>query len=124
MTSSDLTQHRGVGVTGYDRLAMIRHCVFIRFQPSVTDDMIALLMQEVADLRGRLPGIVQMHIGDNVSPELGMDKGFTRGFMIDFDSPENRDTYLAHPAHKAVGAKLVAAAVDGPEGIFVYDLAI
>ncbi len=101
---------------------MIRRCVFIRFQPNVTDDAVSALMQAVANLCDHLSGIVQMHFGDSVSPELGMDKGFTRGFMIDFDSPENRDTYLAHPAHKAVGAKLVAAAVDGPEGILVYDM--
>ncbi len=103
---------------------MIRHCVFIRFQPSITDDMVAALMQEIANLGEHLPGILEMHLGDNVSPEFGMDKGFSRGFMIDFDSAENRDTYLDDPAHKAAGANLVAAAVDGPAGIIVYDMEI
>ncbi len=79
---------------------MIRHCVFIRFQPSVTDDTISGLMQDIAELRDHLPGIMQLRTGDNVSPELGMDKGFSRGFMIDFASPADRDTYLGDQAHE------------------------
>lgn len=103
---------------------MIRHCVFIRFQPSVTDDTISGLMQDIAELRDHLPGIMQLRTGDNVSPELGMDKGFSRGFMIDFASPADRDTYLGDQAHKKIGAKLAGAAINGAEGIFVYDIEI
>ena len=103
---------------------MIRHCVFIRFLPNVTDDVVTGLMREIADLGGHLPGIVKMHFGANVSPEAGMDKGFSRGFMIDFESESDRDAYLIDDGHQAVGTKLVAAAVDGIEGIFVYDIEI
>ena len=36
--------------------------------------------------------------------------------------PEARDAYLMDPGHKKTGARLVAAAVGGVEGILVYDL--
>lgn len=101
---------------------MIRHCVFVRFEPTVNDDEIADILQEIAELRAHLPGIVAMDVGHNISPEAGMDKGFDRGFIIDFDSPESRDVYLDDPAHKAAGAKLVEAAVGGTDGILVYDM--
>lgn len=103
---------------------MIRHCVFIRFDPETSEATIDSLMNEIAGLRGHLPGIVDMCVGANVSPEVGMDKGYSRGFTIDFDSPESRDAYLADPAHQAAGAKLVGAAVDGADGIFVYDMEV
>ncbi len=103
---------------------MIRHCVFINFDPAVSETTIDDLMQDIADLRAHLPGIVAMQVGGNVSPEVGMDKGYSRGFTIDFDSPDSRDIYLADPAHQAAGARLVNAAVGGIDGIFVYDMEI
>ena len=101
---------------------MIRHCVFIRFRGDITEGEGAELLQEVADLQQHLSGIIAVHVGSNVSPETGMDKGFGNGFIVDFDSAEARDRYLADEGHRRVGARLVAAADGGTDGIFVYDL--
>ncbi len=103
---------------------MIRHCVFIRFRDDVTDADRADLLQDVACLQAHLPGITAVHLGANVSPEIGMDKGFSDGFIVDFDSSDARDRYLADEDHKAVGARLVAAAQGGTDGILVYDLEV
>lgn len=103
---------------------MIRHCVFIRFKPSVSQADIDRLFAEIAALKSRLKGLFAVHIGANVSPETGMDKGYSQGFIVDFDNAASRDAYLADPQHQATGAKIVAAAFGGADGILVYDLEV
>jgi hypothetical protein len=103
---------------------MIRHCVFIRFLPEATDEDRHGLFQEIADVQARVPGFLAVHVGTNVSPETGMDKGYADGFMVDFVDAAARDAYLADPEHRKAGAKIVAAAVGGVEGVLVYDLEI
>lgn len=101
---------------------MIRHCVFIRFRPEISRAHRDELFAEIDALKHTLSGIAAVHTGANVSPETGMDKGFADGFIVDFDNAEARDAYLMDPGHKKTGARLVAAAVGGVEGILVYDL--
>lgn len=103
---------------------MIRHCVFIRFRREVADGERRAMFGEIAALKGRLPGLLAVHIGANVSPEAGMDKGYSDGFIVDFRDATARDAYLADPLHQATGRKLVAAAEGGIDGILVYDLEI
>ena len=79
---------------------------------------------EIDALKHRLDGVLAVHVGTNVSPELGMDKGYSNGFMVDFENSQSRDNYLADTEHQATGAKLVEAALNGVEGILVYDLEI
>ena len=101
---------------------MIRHCVFIRFKAGVTAQEKAAIYQEIVDLKGRLPGILDVRSGANVSPETGMDKGYADGFIVDFATPADRDAYLADGEHQKTGAKIVAAAEGGLQGVFVFDL--
>jgi hypothetical protein len=101
---------------------MIRHCVFIRFKPTISTAYKTELFNEIDTLKDRLPGMLAVHIGTNVSPEEGMDKGFSDGFIVDFADSFSRDTYLEDPEHKATGGRLVAAAEGGIAGILVYDL--
>lgn len=103
---------------------MIRHCVFIRFKPIISTARKAELFREIEMLKDRLPGILAVHVGVNVSPETGMDKGYSDGFIVDFDDSFARDAYLEDPEHKKAGAQLVAAAEGGLDGILVYDLEI
>ena len=101
---------------------MIRHCVFVRFRPEVTESERAALFSEISALKGRIEGFVTAHVAPNTSPETGMDKGYSDGFIVDFIDRTARDTYLADPDHQKTGARLVAAAQGGIEGILVYDL--
>lgn len=103
---------------------MIRHCVFLKFKPEISATDKQLLYRQLADLGDILPGIMAFDAKANTSPEIGMDKGFSDGFIIDFDTEKSRDTYLDAPEHKAVGAQLVAASQGGAEGILVYDMKI
>jgi hypothetical protein len=103
---------------------MIRHCVFIRFRADTNQADKAGIYREIADLKDRIPGLLAVHVGDNVSPETGMDKGFAEGFIVDFADARSRDLYLEDEEHKKTGAKIVAAADGGVAGILVYDLEI
>ena len=103
---------------------MIRHCVFIRFKSSVTQQEKDAIFAEISALKSRLSGFLAAYIGANTSPEIGMDKGYAQGFIVDFDTAASRDAYLADPEHQATGAKIVAASEGGVEGILVYDLEI
>ena len=97
---------------------MIRHCVFIRFKPTISAAAKSEIFDEVAALKGRIAGLLAVHVGTNVSPETGMDNGF----IVDFDDSFARDAYLVDAEHQKVGAKIVAAALDGANGVLVYDL--
>ena len=101
---------------------MIRHCVFIRFKAETDDQDKAAIYQEIVDLKVRLPGILDVRSAANVSPETGMDKGFSDGFIVDFVNAADRDAYLADSEHQKTGAKIVAAAEGGLQGVFVFDL--
>jgi hypothetical protein len=102
---------------------MIRHAVFIRFRPEIARAERDALYASLAGLSGQLAGMGRLSAGPNVSPE-GLGKGFDEGFAVDFTDAAARDAYLADPRHRAIGARIVAAAAGGPDGIFVFDLEI
>lgn len=101
---------------------MIRHCVFIRFRPEVPQSEKDAIWADIRALKALVPGYLEAHIGGNVSPETGMDKGFSEGFILDFDGPAARDAYLVHPDHQKAGGRIVAASEGGVAGILVYDI--
>ena len=105
-------------------MQMIRHCVFIRFAPAITDDQKREIFREITALQARVPGFLAAYTGSNVSPETGMDKGYSDGFILDFVNGQARDAYLRDPEHQRVGARIVEAAVNGADGVLVFDLAV
>lgn len=101
---------------------MIRHCVFIRFRADVPQSEKDGIWADIRALKQVVPGYLTVNFGSNVSPDTGMDKGFSEGFIIDFDGPASRDAYLVHPDHQKAGARIVAAAEGGVAGIMGYDI--
>ena len=101
---------------------MIRHCVFIRFRADVPQTERDGIWADIRALKAVVPGYLAVHVGANVSPEAGMDKGYAEGFIIDFDGPAARDAYLVHPEHEKAGSRIVAAAEGGVAGILVFDI--
>ncbi len=96
---------------------MIRHCVFVRFPDSMLDPAVAELLAGLHEVCGPLDGVLDVRIGSNRSPEVELANGYRHGFVIDFATAADRDTYLVDDAHRAFGGRLVAAA----DGIFVFD---
>lgn len=103
---------------------MIRHIVLLRFKDSVTAETKAAHYSELQALRGHLKGIEGSNFGPNVSPEEPVIHGFKDGFWIDFVDEAARDAYLVDPAHQAAGAKLVANAEAGIDGLIVFDMKV
>jgi Stress responsive A/B Barrel Domain len=100
---------------------MIRHIVLIRFNPGFAESEIASIFASLHDIRNVLPGVLSITSGRSDSPER-IERGYLHGFVVDFADWETLAAYQAHPDHQAVGARLVANAVGGIDGILVFDL--
>ena len=102
---------------------MIRHIVLIRFSPATTEPAIAALFAELQQIKAQLPGLLSITAGKSESPEQ-MERGYMHGFIADFTDWQALQAYQDHPDHQRLGAKLVAAAVGGKDGILCFDLAV
>ena len=102
---------------------MIRHIVLIRFRAEVTEVAIAAIFADLQAIKARLPGVLAITAGRSESPEQ-IERGYMHGFVADFADWAALAAYQAHPDHKRVGAALVAAAIDGIDGILVFDLPV
>lgn len=100
---------------------MIRHCVLIKFKPDISESERQKLYAQIEALKEHLAGWQGFIAGANITPEIGMDKGYNGGFMIDFLDEKSHLAYLADTQHQQVGAQLIAAAEGGIEGIMVFD---
>ena len=102
---------------------MISHIVLIRFLPTLSEAMIADLFAELHQIRGRVSGLLDITSGKSESPEQ-MERGYMHGFVVDLSDWAGLQAYQDHPDHQVLGAKLVAAAVDGKDGILCFDLPV
>jgi len=96
--------------------ARLQHVVCFKFKSSATAEDIKKVEEAFQALKGKIPQIVTLEWGPNVSKEK-KDKGFTHCFILTFKSEEDRDTYVGHPHHKAFG-KIVGPVLDD---VFVVD---
>lgn len=102
---------------------MIRHIVLIRFRAEVMETQIAALFAELEEIRTKISGVLAITSGRSESPEK-IERGYLHGFIVDFDGWAALEAYQTHPDHKALGAKLVAHAQGGLDGILVFDLPV
>ncbi len=98
---------------------MIRHVVALRLDEAQDR---AGLREGLAALLPLVPGALSFRWFDNISPETNVTHGFREGFEFSFADAGARDAYLVHPAHQAMGARLLAA-TGGPDGVIVLDIA-
>ncbi len=102
---------------------MIRHIVLIRFNPALQAAEIADIFDELHAIGDKVPGLLAITSGTSESPEK-IERGYLHGFVADFDGWGALQAYQDHPAHKKLGARLVANAVGGIDGILVFDLPV
>ncbi len=103
---------------------MIRHFVLLRFRDDVSDATKAGLYADLKALANHIKGIVDFHAGPNISVETPMIRGFNDAFWFDFADEAVRDAYLVDPDHQAIGGRIVAETIDGPEGVIVVDMKV
>jgi lysophospholipase L1-like esterase len=95
---------------------VLRHVVLFRYKPEVTPAQLDEINRAFQDLQRQIPQIRDFERGTNNSPE-GLDKGFTHGYLITFESEADRDAYLPHPAHKKF-VEMLGGKLEEP---FVFD---
>jgi len=110
-TTNDLEESIGM-----NEGKQLRHIVLFKFKKEVTKAQIEKVEKAFAELPQKIDEIKGFEWGLNNSPE-NLNKGFTHGFLLTFESEEGRDIYLPHPDHKAFG-KIVDPIL---EDVFVLD---
>lgn len=83
----------------------LRHVVLFKFMDTSTPEDIAKIEEAFLNLPNEISQIQSIEWGTNNSPE-GLNQGLTHCFFLTFNSEEDRDIYLPHPAHKAFGEML------------------
>ena len=102
---------------------MIRHIVALRFRAETSDAAKDAVFADLAGLQQRIAGVLAFHAGPNISVEP-LSRGFDDVFLFDFRDAAVRDAYLADHVHQAIGARIVARTEGGPDGVFVFDVAM
>lgn len=104
-------------------MKMVRHIVLIRFRPEVSSAVISELFAELHRIEGKVPGLLAITSGRSESPEK-MERGYMHGFVVDFADWDGLQAYQDNAEHQALGAKLVAHAEGGKDGILCFDLPV
>lgn len=76
-----------------------RHVVLFQFKASATPDVVKIIEAAFRDLCSKLEFVKGFEWGINSSPEP-LNNGFTHCFIVTFDDPAGRDSYLPHPLHQ------------------------
>lgn len=100
---------------------MIRHIVLVRFAPDLEEEQIDDIFADLHGIADKIPGLLGIHAGRSESPEK-IERGYMHGFTVDFTDWNALAAYQEHPDHKKLGARLVANAVGGLDGLLVFDL--
>lgn len=104
-----------------DGKKMIKHIVLLAFKPEMSEEKIFCILQQMQALMTSIPQIKQFSSGKNCSPE-GLNKDFTHGFIMTFESGIDRDIYLEHPEHKRIATEIVIPAlVNGISSVLSFD---
>lgn len=106
----------GIAAETSAQTGKLHHVVALKFKAGTEADAIKKVENAFRDLKNKIPGIVSLEWGTNVSPEKH-DKGFTHCFILTFKSEKDRDVYLTHPEHKKFG-KILGPVMDD---VFVID---
>jgi len=83
---------------------MFIHIFGLRWKPEATDADKLRAKQEILAFRNVVPGLIEAHIGANLSPR---GQGYTFACMMKFTSKIACDSYFTHPAHLALLGWLV-----------------
>lgn len=99
---------------------MIRHIVLLKVRKDAPKENVDRAFAELAALKDKIPGILAFSHG-NYSSDEGLNRGFTDGFVMDFESAAARDAYLPHPEHEKVKKMVVEILDGGVDGALAYD---
>ena len=102
---------------------MIRHIVLVKFEEHLGQAEIDDIFDELHAIESQIDGMISITSGRSESPEK-IERGYMHGFVVDFQDWAALEAYQDHQAHKKLGARLVANAIGGLDGILVFDLPV
>ena len=78
---------------------MFIHIFGFRWKPAASAADQARAEKEILAFRGVIPGLLEAHVGANLSPR---SQGYTFAGMMKFTDKAACDAYSIHPAHMAL----------------------
>jgi hypothetical protein len=78
---------------------MFIHIFGFRWKPAATPTEKARAAEEILAFRGTIPGLIEAHVGPNLSPR---GQGYTFAGLMKFTDKAACDAYTTHPAHLAL----------------------
>jgi|HubBroStandDraft_6_1064221.scaffolds.fasta_scaffold135298_2 hypothetical protein len=84
--------------------ASVFHVFAFQWKQGTTDAQKERASKDIAAFQGVIPGLLQTHVGPNISPR---GKGYTLGGIMQFKDKAALDAYVQHPAHQSLLAWLV-----------------
>jgi stress responsive alpha/beta barrel protein len=87
-----------------DESASVFHVFAFQWKQGTSEAQKARAAKDIAAFQGVVPGLLQTHVGPNISPR---GKGYTFGGIMQFKDKASLDAYVQHPAHQSLLAWLV-----------------
>ena len=85
---------RGQGESGG-----VFHIFAFQWKPDASGAQKERARKDIAAFQGLVPGLIQTHVGPNISPR---GKGYTFGGIMQFRDESSLKAYFEHPAHLAL----------------------
>lgn len=87
-----------------DKTRNVFHVFAFQWKADTTDTQKARAEKDIRAFQGSIPGLLETHVGPNVSPR---GKGYTFGGIMRFKDQAALEAYVQHPSHQALLAWLV-----------------
>jgi antibiotic biosynthesis monooxygenase (ABM) superfamily enzyme len=84
--------------------AGVFHVFAFQWKPGTSDAQKEKARKDIAAFQDVVPGLLQTHVGPNISPR---GKNYTFGGIMQFKDEASLSAYFQHPAHLALLAWLV-----------------
>src|ERR1700685_2538624 len=88
---------------GEDESASVFHVFAFQWKQGTSEVQKDRAAKDIAAFQGVIPGLLQTHVGPNISPR---GKGYTFGGIMQFKDKQSLDAYVQHPAHQSLLAWL------------------
>lgn len=79
--------------------AEVFHVFAFQWKQGTSEDQKDRAKKEIIAFQGVIPGLLQTHVGANLSPR---GKGYTFGGIMQFRDEASMEAYFHHPAHLAL----------------------
>lgn len=79
---------------------MYEHIVSFKFNENITAGKEQDLLKLLKAFKGKIPGILELTAGINVTEEIENKHGYTLALRVTFENKQALDNYLPHPVHQ------------------------